>query len=343
MTNKTKYKGIDLFCGIGGFRCAMDEIGISTVFSSDIDKFAQETYEANFGEIPNGDITKIDTKNIPDFDILTGGFPCQPFSFAGIKEGFNDKTRGTLFFDILRIVKTKRPKMFLLENVKGLKSHDQGRTLETITTSLEQLGYNIHWTVLNSYDFGLPQFRERWYCVGFNKEVDFCFPKDQDRGATLRDIIDTSNKDESLLLSEFETKRIEFHFKHVTKDYVRVKHDNSMYKPHTKKGRHGVYSFQKNDGSLRFHIGDRAKTQIQEAFYCCLDSYSPTIIANRTPKLWDINRKLSVDEARKLQGFPDGFIFPVSSTQAYKQLGNAVAVPVVREILKNMIKAYEQN
>ncbi len=342
MSNK-KYKGIDLFCGIGGFRCAMDSLGVKTVFSSDIDKFAQQTYCANFGETPSGDIKQIAASAIPDFDILTGGFPCQPFSFAGIKEGFNDEARGTLFFDILRILKEKRPKMFVLENVKGLKSHDKGRTLDIIQKSLIKLGYDIHWAILNSYDFGLPQYRERWYCVGFDKKVNFKFPVGTHRGVNLREIIDIDNSDSSLSLTQFEIDRIDYHFKNVTDEIPRVKHDNTKYDVNTKKGKHGIYSFQKADGSLRFHVGDVAKTQIQEAFYCCLDTYSPTIIANSTPKLWDIKRRMSVDEARKLQGFPDGFQFPVSSGQAYKQLGNAVAVPVVTEILNKMIESYEQD
>lgn len=144
-------------------------------------------------------------------------------------------------------------------------------------------------------------------------------------------------------LTQFEIDRIAHHFAAVSDNEPRVKHDNTKYKANTKKGKYGVYSFQKDDGSIRFHVGDIAKTQIQEAFYCCLNTYAPTIIANRTPKLWDIKRKLSVDESRKLQGFPDGFRFPVSNGQAYKQLGNAVAVPVIKEIMKNMIVYYEQN
>ena len=133
-------KYIDLFCGIGGFRMAFDKLGGTCVFSSDIDKFARETYKHNFGEYPSGDITKIHEKDIPKFDVLLGGFPCQPFSFAGRNEGFEDKTRGTLFFDILRIMKYHKPKMFLLENVKGLVSHNGGKTLKTIEDSLKSLG-----------------------------------------------------------------------------------------------------------------------------------------------------------------------------------------------------------
>jgi len=332
-------KSIDLFCGIGGFRVALNNLGVKNVFSSDIDTYAQITYEFNFKERPSGDIKQIEADRIPKFDILTGGFPCQPFSYAGRNEGFDDKNRGTLFFDILRILKHHRPKMFLLENVKGLKSHDQGRTMTTVLNSLKGIDYDIHWTVLNSYDFGVPQYRERWYCVGFDKKVPFEFPKGQKKGSKLKDIIDINNSDKTLKLSDFEMERIKFHFEnsHLAE---RVKHDNSKYQPDTKKGKHGVYSYLKKDGSLRFHVGDFAKTQIQEAFYCSLDSYAPTIIANRVPKLWEIGRKLSVDEAKRLQGFPEDYRFPVSANQAFKQLGNAVTVPVIQSILKSMLFYY---
>lgn len=336
-----KYKGIDLFCGIGGFRLAMEENNVKCVFSSDIDKFAQETYKANFNEIPFGDITKIDAKDIPSFDILTAGFPCQPFSYAGLNLGFEDQTKGTLFFEICRILDYHKPHMFFLENVKGLVSHRNGKTLEVILRMLKGLGYNVHWKVLSSLDYGLPQKRERWYCVGFDKNVDFKFPDPTGIKRNLRDIIDINNDDQSLKLSKFETDRIDYHFKHC-KENERVQHDNSKYKPNTKKGKYGIFSYQKPDGSLRFHVGDVAKTQIQEAFYACLDTYAPTIIAGRTPKLWDLKRKLSVLESKRLQGFPDNFIFPVSDNQAYKQLGNSVSVPIIKMIMNNMIKYYNK-
>ncbi len=339
--SKKKLRGIDLFCGIGGFRTAMERQGIDCVFSSDIDSFAQKTYQANFGDLPFGDITKIAAEEIPPFDILTAGFPCQPFSYSGLNKGFEDKTRGTLFYDILRILEYHKPKMFFLENVKGLKSHENGKTLNTIVTSLETLGYKVSWQVLNSYDFGLPQYRERWYCVGFlNNEVDFKFPKPPKNKTSLEDIIDIDcNSNEKLKLSDFELKRIDYHFS--VADGDRIQHDSSIYGPNTKKGKHGVYSYQKPDGSLRFHVGDFAKTQIQEAFYTCVNTYAPTIIAGRTPKLWDLRRKLSVLEATRLQGFPDSFKFPVSDAQAYKQLGNSVSVPVIEAILKEIVTAHK--
>ncbi|MBD5274779.1 MAG: DNA cytosine methyltransferase [Bacteroides sp.] len=339
--NDNKLKGIDLFCGIGGFRLAMEDCNVECVFSSDIDKFAQTTYNANFGEIPTGNIKLVDANDIPSFDILTAGFPCQPFSYAGEKAGFEDETRGTLFFDICRILEYHKPPMVFLENVKGLVSHNNGETLRTIIESLNSLGYHTHWKVLSSLDFGLPQKRERWYCVAFREDVNFEFPEPIGGTPKLRDIIDINDNSPELKLSDFELERIDYHFAHCNLE-ERVKHDNSKYAPNTKKGKYGVYSFQKPDGSLRFHVGDRAKTQIQEAFYACMDTYAPTIIANRTPKLWDLRRRLSVLEAKRLQGFPDSFKMPVSDCQALKQLGNSVSVPVIKLIMKNMIESYNK-
>ena len=337
-----KFTFIDLFAGIGGFRLAMQKLGGRCVFSSEWDDAAKQTYFENYGEVPFGDITKPETKAlIPEhFDVLCAGFPCQPFSYAGQKLGFRDKAKGTLFFDVCEILKERQPRAFFLENVKGIVSHENGETINTIRSILtDELGYDIHEVVLSSLDFGLPQKRERWYCVGFKKETSFEFPKGTRKGAVLRDIIDFNNNDPSLALTQFELDRIKYHFEHA--DEIRVKHDNSKYAPNTKKGKYGVYSFQKPDGSLRFHVGDPAKTQIQEAFYSCLDSYASTIIANRTPKLWDIGRKLSVRECARLQGFPDEFKIPVSAAQAYKQFGNSVSVPVLIEITRCMIKHLE--
>lgn len=342
MAKKGKYKGIDLFCGIGGFRLAMKDNDVECVFSSDNDKFAQQTYEANFHEIPTGDIKLVDAKDIPNFDILSAGFPCQPFSYAGEKLGFNDKVRGTLFFDICRILEYHKPPMVFLENVKGLKSHDGGKTLQIILDSLKRLGYFSHWTILSSLDYGLPQKRERWYCVAFRSDLEFEWPKPIGGHPILKDIIDMNEHSPSLAISQFELDRIDYHFAHA-KSGDRIQHDSSKYNPKTKKGKYGVFSYQKPDGALRFHVGDPAKTQIQEAFYSCLDTYAPTIIANRTPKLWDIRRKLSVLESKRLQGFPDDFVFPVSDAQAYHQLGNSVSVPIVKMIMENMIRTYEKS
>lgn len=336
-----KYRGIDLFAGIGGFRIALEANNVECVFASDIDHFARETYKANFNEIPKGDITKIKSREIPDFDILCAGFPCQPFSIAGKRKGFGDQFRGTLFFDIHRIVSYHRPKILVLENVKGLVSHKNGQTLNTILSSLNNLGYYAYWKVLSSLDFGLPQKRERWYCVAFNREVRYEFPKPLIKKAVLRDIVNVNDKSPNLMLSSFEKDMIKYHFKNA-KNQERVKHDNSRFNPDSKKGKYGVFSYQKPDGSLRFYVGDASKSQIQESYYICLDTYAPTITASHVPKLWDLGRKLSVLESKRLQGFPDDFIMPVSDSQAYKQLGNSVSVPLVKKIVKSAIKAYEE-
>ena len=178
----TEFKFIDLFAGIGGIRIPFQELGGKCVFSSEWDKFAQKTYRVNFGEMPQGDITQIESDSIPDFDVLLGGFPCQPFSSAGLKKGFDD-TRGTLFFEIERIMRDKRPKVFLLENVKQLRSHDRGRTLKVILEHIESLDYYVKYEILRAGDFGVPQNRERTYIVGFDKHYynlsenyDFQFP-----------------------------------------------------------------------------------------------------------------------------------------------------------------------
>ena len=221
---KKKYKGIDLFCGIGGFRLAMNSNQVECVFSSDNDKFAQQTYEANFHEVPTGDIKAVDEKDIPQFDILTAGFPCQPFSYAGEKQGFNDEVRGTLFFDICRILEYHKPPMVFLENVKGLKSHNKGKTLRTILDTLKELGYYPHWTILSSLDYGLPQKRERWYCVAFRTDVNFEWPKPIKGHPVLRDIIDMDDKNPSLAIPKFELDRIDYHFANA-KPGDRIQHD----------------------------------------------------------------------------------------------------------------------
>ena len=193
MKNKSEssFSFIDLFAGIGGIRIAFEHNCGTCVFSSEWDEIAQKTYKRNFGEIPAGDNTKIDEDQIPDHDVLAAGFPCQPFSIIGDKLGFAD-TRGTLFFDIERIIKAKKPKAFLLENVRNLVSHDKGRTLKVILTKLSSLGYFLHWKVLNTLDFGLPQKRERVFIVGFMDNYKFNFPKGNslNTGKTLADILE---------------------------------------------------------------------------------------------------------------------------------------------------------
>lgn len=176
-TKWDNFRFIDLFAGIGGIRLGFEAAGGRCVFSSEFDEDACKTYEANFGEHPSGDITKINARDIPDFDILLGGFPCQAFSIIGKKEGFANETCGTLFFDIERILKEKRPSAFMLENVKNLVSHDGGNTFKVIKSHLEALGYNVHSKVLNALDYGVPQKRERIFIVGFLENILFEFPK----------------------------------------------------------------------------------------------------------------------------------------------------------------------
>ena len=209
---------IDLFCGIGGFRYASQEVfgqlGIKgqCLFSSDIDKFAAESYEANFGEKPVGDITKVDEKDIPDFDLLFAGFPCQAFSICGLQKGFADNTKGTLFFDIARIIKEKQPNAFVLENVKNLVSHDGGKTFKTIIHVLrEELGYFVDYKVLNALDFGLPQKRERIIIVGAKKPFDMDWKFDIENVKTLKDILEDEVDKKHYASEEIVKKRKEMH------------------------------------------------------------------------------------------------------------------------------------
>ncbi|MEZ9698095.1 DNA (cytosine-5-)-methyltransferase [Vibrio sp. 10N.286.45.F3] len=343
-------KFIDLFCGIGGFHQSAIKHDMECVFASDIDKYAQETYRSWYGVQPEGDLTKFTSSEealdkIPCFDVLFAGFPCQPFSYAGLGEGFEDETRGTLFFHVAKIIAHHKPKMFLLENVKGLKSHQKGKTLEVIKQTLRELGYTLYDDVLNSYDFGVPQYRERWFCAGFRNDLavsDFSFSKGELRGSVLNDILEREPTNFQAI-PEAELERIKFHFsnQHLYAD-GRVEHDNSKYKPDTKKGKHGVYSFLKPDRTLRFHIGDRAKTQIQEAYYVHKDTFAPAIIANRRPKLWDLKRFLTVKECMALQAFPLNLEFPVSNAQTFKQLGNSVCVNVIDSIVEDMMQAVDK-
>lgn len=337
--NKNIFKVADLFCGIGGFRLAINQLNQKCVFSSDIDKKCQDVYELNFKEKPVGDITKIKTGDIPSHDILLAGFPCQPFSYAGKKEGLNCENNGQLFFEIIRILNNHKPKMFLLENVKGIKSIDKGNTVKNIINSLEDIGYKTFSTVINSHDFGVPQYRERWYCVGFDKNIDFNFPIGDKKGTKIRDIIEKNLKDNSLALPEREKLLIKNHF---SSNDIRVKHDWKYSRPESKIGKHGMYSYLKPDNTLRFHIGDRSKTQIQDFYYSSIDSVSAAIIVTRAPKLWDLKRHLSLTECKRLQGFPDNFKFDcVSNNIGKKLLGNSVTVPVIKSILKSMINKYQ--
>lgn len=301
---KHKFTFIDLFAGIGGMRIPLEELGGKCVFSSEIDKYCIQSYKANFEEEPHGDITQIDEKNIPKHNILVAGFPCQAFSHAGLKKGFQD-TRGTLFFDIARILKHKKPEAFLLENVKGLRGHDKGRTLNTIIKTLNELGYqSINLEVLNSKNFGLPQNRERIYIVGFKKYLNFNFPQPLNKKTRLGTILH-KNPARKLTISD---KLWDSHQKRKQKN--------------KDLGRGFGYSSFNRDAEYTSTISAR--------YY---KDGSEILIEqkNKNPRM------LSPREAARLQGFPESFKIVVSNLQAYKQFGNSVSVPVIREIAKEML------
>lgn len=305
---RAKFKMIDLFAGIGGIRLGFEHIGGESVFSSEWDKFAQETYKENFKEIPYGDITEINPEQIPSFDVLLAGFPCQPFSQAGKKLGLAD-TRGTLFFDIARIVEHHRPTVVFLENVKRFRSHDGGRTFETIKTILEKLGYEIYSQVLNAKDFGVPQNRERIYIIGFLGKTKFSFPEPPKLKTRLGDILE-KNVDDKYTLSD-----------RLWSGHQRRK------KEHKEKG----YGF----GYSLFDKNSEYTSTISARYY---KDGSEILVEQK-----DKNpRKLTPREAARLQGFPDDFIIPVSDNQAYKQFGNSVAVPVIKALAIEINKALKK-
>jgi len=303
--NKNKsFKFIDLFAGIGGFRIPFDELGGECVFTSEFDKFSQVTYEENFGEKPSGDITKINEKDIPSHDLLLGGFPCQAFSNAGLKKGFED-TRGTLFFDIARILKYHKPKAFILENVKGLKSHDKGNTLKVIVKTLNKMNYNLFIEVLNAKNFGLPQNRERIFIVGLKESLDFIFPEPSFKKTRLGEILEKRN-DNSYTIS----------------DKIWASHQARKEKARAK-----GYGF----GYSLFDEDSEYTSTISTRYY---KDGSEILIKqeNNNPRM------LTPREAARLQGFPEDFKIPVSNLQAYKQFGNAVPVNVIRALANEIIR-----
>ena len=295
---------IDLFCGIGGFRVAFEEacrdnglVG-ECVFSSDIDPYAQQTYAANFGEVPMGDITKVDERDIPDHDILFAGFPCQPFSIIGQKRGFED-TRGTLFFDIARILAAKKPKAFVLENVKQLAGHDNGRTLEVILETLKGLGYHVFHKVLNALDYGLPQKRERVIIVGHKEPIGFEFPEKQKNYTPLSEILEAS-ADESFYLSDrIREKR---QAAHQSKHFPSIWHEN-------KAG---------NISSYPYSCALRAGA-----------SYNYLVVNGE--------RRLTPREMLRLQGFPDSYKIALPDRHIRKQAGNSVPVRMIQAVLIELL------
>lgn len=304
---------IDLFSGIGGFRLAFESVGGKCVFSSDIDKWANETYFMNFGEYPHGDISEIDANQIPDHDILCAGFPCQPFSIGGYRKGFCD-TRGTLFFEIERILKAKKPKMFLLENVKGLTNHDKGKTFKVIKESLWNLGYSIFYQVLNSKDYGVPQNRERIFIVGFRDDVkSFKFPLPIENKGNINDLLEKDVKDHEL--SGIAADHLKKHYEEFLKN-KKVNEDYPIFATEIRPSRCSM----RNDGNSP-----------------CLTAKMGTG-GNNVPVLVKENRKLTVRECLRLQGFPEDYKIRDNYSQSYKQIGNSVTVPVVTLIAEEMIK-----
>ena len=300
-----KFRFIDLFAGIGGIRLGFESVGGECVFSSEYDKDACKTYEANFGEYPSGDITKIDAKDIPDFDILLGGFPCQAFSIIGKKEGFSNETCGTLFFDIERILKEKRPPAFMLENVKNLTAHDNGNTFKIIKSHLEELGYHVYAKVLNALDYGVPQKRERIIIVGFLDDIEFSFPSPipDCKRKRLVDILENNVTDKYFVRDVIRESRLN-----------RIK-DKNYPKPYI--------SHENMSGSITPH------------------PYSSALRAGASSNYILINdeRRPTERELLRLQGFPEDFKIVVPYSKIKKQTGNSVAVPMIKAVANEMIKS----
>lgn len=311
----SNYAFIDLFAGIGGMRIAFESTGAVCVYSSEWNKFSQQTYSANFGDVPEGDITKVDASTIPDHDILVAGFPCQPFSIAGVSKklslgratGFEDKTQGTLFFDVCRILKVKRPRAFMLENVKNLCSHDRGRTFKVICESLDELGYQVFYKVLDGQYF-VPQHRERIIICGFDKEryggnIDFEF--------------NLSHVVPKPVISNILEKQVDERYTLTDKLWTYLQNYAAKHKAAGNGFGYGIAPFDGVSRTLSArYYKDGSEILIEQK--------------GKNP------RRLTPRECARLQGFPDTFLIPVSDTQAYKQFGNSVVVPLIANVAKLM-------
>lgn len=318
---KEQYTFIDLFAGIGGMHIAYASAGARCVYSNEWNKYSQQTYYANFGIQPDDDITKVVAEDIPDHDILVAGFPCQPFSIAGVSKkqslgratGFEDKTQGTLFFDVCRILKAKRPKAFMLENVKNLCSHDRGRTFKVIQESLAELNYKVFFQILDGKAY-VPQHRERIVIVGFDMErygenINFEFTLEPgEKQPVMRDILETDVSD-----------------KYTLSDKLWIYLQNYAAK-HKAAGNGFGYGIAPLDGISR---------TISARYY---KDGSEILIAQEGKN----PRRLTPRECARLQGFPDSFKIPVSDTQAYKQFGNSVVVPLMAEVAKLVVAKLEE-
>lgn len=305
-SENTSIRFIDLFCGIGGFRYAFQNaaekkrIESECVFSSEIDKECQRTYAANFGEIPTGDITEVSANEIPNHDVLLAGFPCQPFSIIGKLKGFED-TRGTLFFNIAKILDAKKPKVFVLENVKLLKGHNNGKTIKHIMQTLKDLGYHATYEVFNALDFGLPQKRERIFIVGFREACHFDWPKHKVPMKPLSEILEKNVSQKYYASEHIRNKRM------------------SKLKP-TKETTIWHENKAGNISALPYSCALRAGA-----------SYNYLLVNGE--------RRLTAREMLRLQGFPESFKIMSSYTQARKQAGNSLPVPVAQAIIENVFDA----
>jgi DNA (cytosine-5)-methyltransferase 1 len=326
-----KFKFIDLFAGIGGFRMAFQNLKGKCVFTSEWDEPAKRTYAANFGETPFGDITKPETKNfIPSgFDILCAGFPCQAFSIAGRRGGFED-TRGTLFFDVAEVIKKHKPKAFFLENVKGLRNHDKGKTLSTILNVLRNdLGYYVpEPQIMNAKDFGVPQNRERIFIVGFRNDLNinqFEYPKPTNPNTKIKDILEKNEVSVKYYLSETYMETLRRH---------RARHAS--------KGNGFGYEIKEMDGIATAIVCGGMGRERNLLIDDRLTNFIPV-----TKIKGEVNRegirKMTPREWARLQGYPDEFKIVVADVQAYKQFGNSVAVPAIQATAQQIIKTLEEN
>lgn len=330
-----KYKSIDLFAGIGGIRLGFDNVfkkEIETVFVSEWDVFAQRTYRENFKDKfqISGDITQIDEKSIPEFDICLAGFPCQAFSLAGKRQGFDDDykglCRGTLFMEVARICEEHKPKVIFCENVKGLKNHDKGRTLEIIKKTFSDLGYKVFSEILNSKDFGVPQNRERIYILAFRSDIapkDFVFPQGIRKDTTLNDIIEETPVSVKYYLSTTYMDTLRKH---------RARHES--------KGNGFGYEIRPLDGIAGAIVCGGMGRERNLIIDNRITDYTPiTHIKGEVNK--EGIRKMTPREWARLQGFPDTFKLPLADTQLYKQFGNSVTVKVIEEIAKEVKKVLD--
>jgi len=326
-----KFTFIDLFAGIGGFRIAMQNLGGKCVYSSEFDAKAQETYFANYGEMPFGDITKESTKNyIPQkFDILCGGFPCQAFSLAGKRLGFNDETRGTLFFEIEAILRKHQPKAFFLENVKGLAIHDKGRTLETILKHLDDAGYDVvPPQILNAMDYGVPQHRERIYIIGFRKNLhvklsDFKYPEPISTGKNrpkFRDVMEKKEVSVKYYLSDVYVETLVRH---------RARHEAAGHG-------FGYEIIDTNGVANAIVVGGMGRERNLVIDKRLTDFTPVTNIKGEVNR--DGIRRMTPREWARLQGFPDTFKIVVADASAYKQFGNSVAIPAIQATAKKELE-----